>query len=122
MRHCGPAARSRLTRLSPSFGVFEVDRLAAAAEDAPDPRTLDHSWQRSSLREWARDQAHRGRDRKVGVVCSGGNSSLQHLELALAFRRELERAGPDREATGLDGYTGGSRSEGLHGGSEGGPP
>jgi threonine dehydratase len=33
------------------------------------------------------------RDRKVGVVCSGGNSSLQHLELALAFRRELEGRG-----------------------------
>ena len=31
------------------------------------------------------------RGRKVGVVCSGGNSSLQHLELALAFRREIER-------------------------------
>jgi threonine dehydratase len=32
------------------------------------------------------------RHRKVGIVCSGGNSSLRHVELALAFRRELDQA------------------------------
>jgi threonine dehydratase len=29
---------------------------------------------------------------KVGVVCSGGNSSIEHLELALAHRRDDRRA------------------------------
>jgi threonine dehydratase len=31
------------------------------------------------------------RGRRVAVVCSGGNSSLEHLELALAFQREVDR-------------------------------
>ena len=40
--------------------------------------------------------SHRLQGLRVGVVCSGGNSSIEHLELALAYRGD-DRLGDTRE-------------------------